>query len=269
MCQQCSLENLIFEAIEWEITGSIMTLTLNRPDVRNAINSAMTNELIYCLHYAREEKSIRVVIIAAQGPLFSAGADLKMLGNTGAQAESKSTVPQQGSLVDISMAIRSLFKPVIIKAQGPVMAGALLLTCNATHVLVSEACHFSAPEIKRGLWPYMVMASLFRVMPRRAGLDFIMRGSKVAAQQAVQWGLATQVHKKDELDNAVSELAQELASLAPETMQAGLKAFYHQENQTMEAALPDLQAMLEETLDSPNAKEGIAAFLEKREPKWD
>ena len=267
MSEKLSLDNLIFEAIEWDVSDHVMTLTLNRPEVKNAINAAMTNELIYCLNFARQEREIRAVVIAAKGSLFCSGGDLKMM--SGGTAETKSTVPAGGDFADISRKIRDLYKPVIVKAQGPVMAGALLIVCNATHVIAAEDITFSAPEIKRGLWPYMVMASLFRVMPRRAGLDFIMRGNKISAQKAVQWGLATEVVTAEKLDETVSQLAQDLANLAPGTMQLGLEAFYHQENQTMEEALPYLQEMLSKTIVSPDAREGIMAFMQKREPKWE
>jgi len=261
------LDEFIFEAIEWDISNHVMTLTLNRPEVKNAINAAMTNELLYCLKYAKEKRDIRVVVIAAKGTLFCSGADLKMMSGT--KSETRSNVPHQGDFADITRKIRGIYKPVIIKAQGPVMAGALLMTCNATHVIASDNVTFSAPEIKRGLWPYMVMASLFRVMPRRAGLDFIMRGYKIDAHQAKEWGLASDVVEADQLDERVAKLAQELANLAPGTMQLGLEAFYHQEDQTVAEALPYLQQMLTKTLASPDAQEGISAFIQKREAKWD
>ena len=267
MSEMLSPDEFIFEAVEWDISNHVMTLTLNRPEVKNAINSAMTNELLYCLEYAKEKRDIRVVVIAAKGTLFCSGGDLKMM--SGSQSETRSSVPHQGDFADITRKIRGIYKPVIVKAQGPVMAGALLITCSATHVVASDKVTFSAPEIKRGLWPYMVMASLFRVMPRRAGLDFIMRGYNIDAQQAKEWGLASEVVEAEQLDERVSQLAQELANLAPGTMQLGLEAFYHQENQTVAEALPYLQRMLTKTLASPDAQEGISAFIQKREAKWD
>lgn len=266
MSETLLLDGLIFEAVEWDISDHIMTLTLNRPEAKNAINIAMANELIYCLDYARQEKSIRTIVIAAKGSIFCSGGDLKMMSGSG--DEVKSTVPNRGDATDISTRIRSLHLPVIIKAQGSVLAGALLMICNATHVIASEDITFSAPEIKRGLWPYMVMASLFRVMPRRAGLDFIMRGCKINAKRAVDLGLATEAVPADQLDDRVAEIAKELASLAPGTMKMGLEAFYHQEDISVAEALPYLQGMLAKTIASPDAQEGIMAFIQKREPVW-
>lgn len=264
--EKLSLDGLVFEAVEIGVRDHVLTLTLNRPDEKNAINLAMTNELIYALDYAAQEKSVRVVVIAAKGDVFCAGGDLKMMSGGG--KPSTSTVPARGDGADISRRIRNLYKPVIVKAQGPVLAGALLMVCNATHAIASEKAHFSAPEIRRGLWPYMVMASLFRVMPTRIGLDFIMRGYRIDADTAVRYGLANQVVAHDKLDEAVAALAQELADLAPGTMRLGLEAFRKQEDLTVEQALPYLQDMLAKTIASPDAREGIMAFMQKRQPVW-
>ncbi len=264
--EQLSLEAHTFDTVMWDVSDNILTITLNRPKSKNAINLIMANELIYCLDYAKQEGDIRVVVIAAAGSVFCAGGDLKLMSGSG--EESPSTVPSRGDSSDISRRIRGLYKPVIIKAQGHVLAGALLMICNATHVIASDNVAFGAPEIQRGLWPYMVMASLFRVVPRREGLDFIMRGYRIDANKAQQWGLVNEVVSADKLDEAVAQLAGELASLAPGTMQLGLEAFYMQEDLSVEDALPHLQEALMTTIASDDAREGITAFIEKREPKW-
>ena len=144
-----------------------------------------------------------------------------------------------------------------------------MLVCNATHAIASSDVTFTAPEIKRGIWPFMVMAGLFRVMPKRAGLDFIMRGQPIDANKAEIWGLINESVAANELDNRVSELAKELANLAPGTMQFGLEAYVNQDAMDFDEALPYLGKKSAETFAGPDAQEGIAAFLEKREPKWD
>lgn len=264
--EKLSLDGLVFEAVEVDVSDHVLTLTLNRPAEKNAINGVMTNELIYALDYAGQEKSIRVVVIAAKGDVFCAGGDLKMM--SGSSQQTTSTVPVRGDATEISRRIRHLYKPVIVKAQGPVLAGALMLVCNATHVIAADRVHFSAPEIKRGLWPYMVMASLFRIVPTRVGLDFIMRGYRIDAQTAQGWGLINEVVSADALDARVAELAAEIAALAPGTMRMGLEAWRRQEDMTVQEALPYLQEMLAKTIVSPDAREGIMAFMQKREPVW-
>lgn len=260
--EKLSLDGLKFEATELDIKNNIMTITLNRPEKKNAINNVMMNEINYALAYAKQERSIRVVVIAARGDTFCAGADLS-------RAESNSNVPKIENADDISLAIRHLYKPVICKIQGSVLAGALLMVSNATHAIAVKEAKFSAPEIKRGLWPFMVMAGLFRVMPKRAGLDFIMRGSYIDSVKAEQWGLINQAVLKDDIDQIVEDLATELSNLAPGTMQFGLEAYEKQDNMSFDEALPYLRDQIAECFKGEDAKEGIAAFLEKRDPNWD
>jgi|TARA_B110000211_G_scaffold114257_1_gene132489 enoyl-CoA hydratase/carnithine racemase len=257
-----SLDGLVFQATKIDISNNILTITLNRPEKKNAINNVMMNELNYALAYAKQERSIRVVVIAAEGDIFCAGADLR-------REESESNIPKLENADDVSLALRHLYKPVICKIQGSVLAGALLMVSNSTHAIAIKEAKFSAPEIKRGLWPFMVMAGLFRVMPRRAGLDFVMRGQPINAKKAEEWGLINESVNKDELDSRVSNLASELASLAPGTMQFGLEAYEKQDSMSFDEALPYLQKQIAKCFEGDDAKEGISAFLEKREPDWD
>ena len=259
--KKLSLEGLNFEATKLNIANNILTITLNRPEKKNALNNVMINELNYALAYAKQECSIRVVVIAAKGDIFCAGADLT-------RAKSESNVPKIENADDISLSLRHLYKPVICKIQGSVLAGALLIVTNATHAIAVKHAKFSAPEIHRGLWPFMVMAGLFRVMPKRAGLDFIMRGQPINSNKAEQWGLINESVPANKLDETVATLAKELASLAPGTMQLGLQAYETQDALVFDEALPYLQEQIAACFQSDDAKEGIAAFLEKRKPNW-
>ena len=260
--KKLSLEGLKFTATEIDIANNIMTITLNRPEKKNALNNVMMNEINYALAYAKQEKSVRVVVFAAKGDIFCAGADLS-------RTNSDSNVPKLDNADDISLAIRHLYKPVICKIQGSVLAGALLIVTNSTHAIAVNEATFSAPEIHRGLWPFMVMAGLFRVMPKRAGLDFIMRGMPIDSKKAMNWGLINEAVKKEELDKKVDKLAVELASLAPETMQFGLEAYEKQDSKSFDEALPYLKEQIAKCFEGKDAKEGISAFLEKRKPNWD
>ena len=202
--ENLSLEGLDFKTILLDIKNNIMTITLNRPEKKNALNNVMMNELNYALAYAKQESSIRVVVIAAEGNIFCAGADLT-------RTKSESNVPKLKNNDDISLSLRHLYKPVICKIQGSVYAGALLIVSNSTHAIAVKEAEFSAPEIHRGLWPFMVMAGLFRVMPKRAGLDFIMRGQPIDVSKAEKFGLINQSVNKEYLDETVNSLAKELA----------------------------------------------------------
>jgi enoyl-CoA hydratase/carnithine racemase len=261
-----SLEGLVFEATEINLDGHILSITLNRPEKRNAINTVMGNEIAYALSYASQESNVRVVIIQAKGEVFCAGGDLASM--SGQVEETVSTVPKIGGFDRISLLIRNINKPVICKIQGSVYAGALLMVSNATHAIAVNEAKFAAPEIKRGIWPFMVMAGLFRVMPKRQGLDFIMRGEAIDAMTAEKYGLITQAVAKDELDQTVHKLATDFANLPPKTMKMGLEAYNRQDAMAFDDALPYLKEQLAKCLQAEDAKEGIAAFFEKREPKW-
>ena len=175
-------EDYTLDATEISLSKHILTVTLNRPDKKNAINEAMANEIIYSLMYAAENDFVRVVVIQAKGDTFCAGGDLK--GMSGDTVDNESTVPKLGDVEDISLLIRNLNKPVICKIQGNVFAGALMMITNSTHAIAADHAIFAAPEIKRGIWPFMVMGGLFRVMSKRQGLDFIMRGESINAATA-------------------------------------------------------------------------------------
>ena len=257
-----SLEGLEFKATKIITKDNVLTITLNRPEKKNALNNVMMNEINYAFAYAKQERSIRVVVIAAEGDVFCAGADLN-------RTQEESVVPKIEGSDDISLSIRHLYKPVICKIQGSVHAGALLMVTNCTHAIAVENAKFSAPEILRGVWPHMVMAGLFRVMPKRAGLDFCMRGQAIDANKAQEWGLINQSVPADLLDETVNKLAKDLANLAPGTMQFGLEAYVNQDDMNFDEALPYLGKKSAETFAGPDAQEGIAAFLEKRNPKWD
>ena len=260
--KKLSLEGLKFSATKINIKNKIMTITLDRPEKKNALNNVMMDEINYALAYAKQEKAIRVVIFAANGDVFCAGADLS-------RTDSDSNVPKLENSDDISLSLRHLYKPVICKIQGPVLAGALLIVANSTYALAINEATFSAPEIHRGLWPFMVMAGLFRVMPKRAGLDFIMRGKPIDSRKAEEWGLINESVKKEEIDKKVDKLAMELASLAPETMKFGLEAYEKQDSKSFDEALPYLKKQIAKCFEGEDAKEGISAFLEKRKPNWD
>ncbi|MBL4606587.1 MAG: enoyl-CoA hydratase/isomerase family protein [Pseudomonadales bacterium] len=249
-----------------EYRAHTLTITLNRPEKRHAIDRIMANELVYCLDLARQNNEVRVVVIRSEGAVFCAGADLMDFSNK--NFAPTTGIPYIGELNDLPIKMRAACKPIIVSVQGVAMAGSLLMICNATHVIASDEAKFSAPEVKRGLWPFMVMAGLMRVMPRRPALDFMMRAYPLDATSAEQQGLVTQVVQSDELALETDNLAAELAQVAPAAIRFGLEAFYQQESLDFDEAIPYLKEMLDKTLKTEDAKEGIAAFKEKRQPVW-
>ena len=261
-----SPENFIHEAILVDIKSYVLTITLNRPEKKNAINDVMSNEIIYSLTFAKQSDDIRVVKIEANGDVFCAGGDLKNMWSK--NDETISTVPKLGDVEDISLMLRNINKPVISKIQGNVLAGALMIVCNSTHAIATNDSNFMAPEIKRGIWPFMVMAGLFRVMPKRQGLDFIMRGEAINANEAKKYGLINDHVPSQELDSTIDLLTRSLVKLPPNTMKMGLSAYNMQDQMAFDEALPFLRKQIKLCIDSDDAKEGIQAFLDKRQPSW-
>lgn len=264
--QIMSPDAYVFETTLIEDSGHVLSITLNRPEKKNAINDVMSNEIIYALNYAKQSDHIRVIKIQANGDVFCAGGDLKNMWSK--EDETASTVPKLGDVEDISLMIRNLNKPVVCKVQGDVLAGALMLVCNATHAIASSDVTFTAPEIKRGIWPFMVMAGLFRVMPKRQGLDFIMRGESIDVSTAEKYGLINHHVPRVDLDDTVDLLVSSLVKLPPNTMKMGLAAYNKQDQMGFDEALPYLREQIKACIDSEDAKEGIQAFLEKRQPTW-
>jgi|TARA_B100001094_G_scaffold10621_1_gene9467 enoyl-CoA hydratase/carnithine racemase len=243
---------------------NILHISLNRPEKKNAISPAMTNELLFVLDFADKNDSVRVLDISAQGDVFCAGGDLRNMSG-----EENNEIPNMdGNLADVIKKLRNLNKPVVCRIEGNVYAGALLLVCNSTHAYALDNVTFTAPEIKRGIWPFMVMAGLFRVMPKRAGLDFIMRGNAIDTNQALTHGLINQHFGKNDFQIEVDKITNELASMPPNAMKKGLLAFNKQEFNDFDNAMNFLESEINDSLKSDEAKEGITAFLEKREPNW-
>ena len=248
----------------------VLTIRLNRPEKKNALNSTLLNELAFALAYAHHTPDVWIVVLAAEGTVFCAGMDLKSLSN-GSQEDPERgtvTVPEPSGPVRLGELMAGLHKPCIGQVQGPVLAGGFLLMAGCTHVVAVESATFSLPEVRRGLFPFQVMASLLEIMPARVVMDWCLRGRTIAAPEAHTLGLVTEVVTPDQLEIAVGELVNELKQLSPTAMQFGLRAY----QQLKSLPRADWQAFLHEQFQeiqkTPDAREGMAAFLEKREPRW-
>lgn len=243
----------------------VLTITLNRPEKKNALNPVMLNELAFAMSYAHHEKSVWLVVLAATGDTFCAGMDLKSLT---AASDEVATVPEPSGPVRLGELMADLHKPCVVRAQGAVYAGGFLLVGGATHVIAVNSATFSLPEVKRGLFPFQVMASLLAIMPARTALDLCLRAQTLSATDALAVGLVTEVVSAEQLDGAVTDLTHELKQFSPTAMQLGLRAYQQLKSlptDQQQAFLHDQFRQIQHTAD---AKEGMAAFLEKRPPVW-
>ena len=165
-------------------------------------------------------------------------------------------------------ALFELGKPTIARVNGTCLGGGVGLMLGCDLVVASEDATFGTPEIKVGLFPMMIMASIFRNVPRRKGLELVLLGKRFTASEACAMGLINEAVPPGDLDARVQALAEELASKPPHAMRLGLEAFARQGDMALEEALPYLQDMLGRCFTTPDFQEGIQAFLQKRAPQW-
>lgn len=264
--QVATIKSETFAFLQVEENNHLLTITLNRPEKKNAMNPTMVRELSYALTYAHYTNSIWAVVLAANGDIFSAGADLKAFA--GQTEPDNSTIPQPDGEVVIGDLFNHLHKPCIGKIHAPVMAGGFLLVCGCTHIIASEDATFSLPEVRRGIWPFQVMQSMLQVMPARQVLDFCMRAGKADAKMAKELGLVTKVVTPDDLEAQVQDLVNDIFKYSPTAIRKGLEAYDKLSELQDSEKHKYLLKMLGETIGSQDAKEGIKAFMEKREPNW-
>lgn len=240
----------------------VVEIELHRPERRNAMNPAMVNELIYALDDCAVAPEVRTVVICGAGEHFCAGGDLGGMGDV------DEALPTRGDFSDLLLRFASYPKPTIAKVRGTAMGGALGLIASVDFVLAASNATFATPEIKRGLFPFMILAPLSRVVPRRPLLEMILLGEKFSAHRAAELSLVSTVHEPEDLDAATLSLAARLAAQSPTAMRRGLLAFRRWSEADLATSLPALRDELFSILGTDDAREGLAAFAEKRAPKW-
>jgi enoyl-CoA hydratase/carnithine racemase len=257
-----------FLRIRVDGAAPIRTITLAYPERRNAIGLRMVNELLHALEEARSDESVRVVVLTGEGAAFCAGGDFSDFTGAGAQADADA-LPHKGDYAALLLALLRSEKPVIARVNGTAMGGGLGLVAASTFAIAEAGAKLGTPEIDVGLFPMMIMAVLARLVPRRALLDMMLCGKKLGAEEARALGIVNDVATGTEaLDAAVLAKANVLAAKSPRAIALGLRAFADQEDLGFAEALPLLHNRLAECLATEDAREGLAAFLEKRAPVW-
>ncbi|MCW3125087.1 MAG: enoyl-CoA hydratase [Bacteroidetes bacterium] len=249
-----------------EESGNVLTLTLNRPEKKNALNPVLFKEIAYALYYAYHSRDVWAVVIKANGDIFCAGADLKAFA--GQTEETISTVPEPMSEVVIGDVFTGLHKPCIASVHAPVMAGGFLIICGCTHVIAADTATFSLPEVKRGLYPFQVMYSMLQIMPPRQVLDFCMRARSVGSAEAEKMGLVSKAVSPDKLDAEVQALVDDILQYSPSGIRLGLEAYENLKSISGAEAQKHMKHMLSQALKTEDAAEGLQAFIEKRKPVW-
>jgi enoyl-CoA hydratase len=256
-----------FETLEYGLAETgVATLALNQPETRNALSPQVLTELIAALEQARADERVRVVVLASTHPkVFSSGGNLAGFGADTPQAEKH----RENELFPrVFRLLGELGKPSICAAGGHVLAGALGLALACDLVIARRDARFGTPELGVGLFPFMVTALLYRNVPRKKSAELLLLGDQISAAEAERIGIVNRVVADDEFDRAVSEWAQKLASKSPLMLRLGKEAMFNQQDMAFADALEYLRSQLTLAFGTEDAHEGIAAFFEKREPRW-
>ena len=246
---------------------NVLSITLNRPEKRNAFHMPLANELAYALAYAHYNNAIWCVVLKANGPTFCAGADLKAFAGENT-AEKQSTIPIPKDMVKLGDEFNGLHKPCIAQVHADVYAGGFLMIGGCTHVIAVEETKFGLPEVKRGIFPFQVMATLEPLMSARQLLDLCIRAKTLSAEEAKEIGIVSEVVDAENLENRVQELIAEIKEQSPTAIRLGLKAYHEIKKKNADEKHKYLHAMLMQCLQSKDAEEGLLAFKEKRKPNW-
>ena len=257
---------MAYEAVLYDVSGGVATITINRPDRRNALSWQVMTELRDAFGVAKDDRDVHVVVLTGAGDkAFCAGADLTGMAADAGWADIHDA---RGELARLFRAMWELGKPTIARVRGYALAGGFGLCLACDLVVAAEDAQFGTPEIDVGLWPFMITVPLMRSMPPKKALELMMTGRRVRAEEAERIGFVTRIVPVDQLDVAVNELAATLASKSGSIMKLGRDSFYGVWDQSAEDALRLLHPMLTITTATDDAAEGIAAFTEKRKPQW-
>ena len=244
----------------------VATLTLNQPETRNALSPEILVALYSALERAREDAAVRcVVLTSSHEKVFSSGANLAGFG-----ADVPLVHKHFGSehFPRLFRALGELGKPSICAANGHVLAGALGLALACDLIIAKETAAFGTPEINVGTFPFMIMALIYRNVPRKKTNELLLLGERISAREALEAGIVNRVVAPEEFDGAVRDWAIKLASKSPVIMRLGKEAMFRSQDMAFADALDYLRAQLSLALSTEDIVEGVTAFFEKREPKW-
>jgi len=250
----------------YDLSDGVATVTLNRPEQRNALSAQLLGEMLEAIKTARDDDAVRAVVLTGAGDkAFCAGADL---GGFAADASLVEKHFASDRFIELFWLMAELGKPTLCAANGHVLAGGMGLALSCDLVIATEAATFGTPEINVGAFPFMIMAIIYRNVPRKKVNEMLLLGERLSAEEAVEWGLINKVVPAEEFDAAVADWAGKLASKSPVVMRLGHDAIYRQQDMSFGDALEYLRSQLSMALSTEDILEGVKAFFEKREPKW-
>ncbi len=258
---------MAYATLRYEVSRvGVATIALDQPETRNALSDELVGELIAALEAARDDNAVRcLVLTSTHERVFSAGANL---------AGFAADVPlvhkhfATEAFPCIFRLLGELGKPSICAANGHVLAGALGIALACDLIIAREGVRFGTPEINVGVFPFMIMALIYRNVPRKKTNELLLLGEQISAEEAERIGIVNRVVAAEAFDDAVREWAEKLAGKSPVLMKLGKDAMFRQQDMEFSQALDFLRSQLTIAFSTEDIQEGVRAFFEKRSPEW-
>jgi enoyl-CoA hydratase/carnithine racemase len=256
-----------YDTLRYDVEGAVATIALDQPETRNALSDQVLDELIAAFAAAKADDAVRcVVLTSTHEKVFSSG------GNLAGFAADVPLVHKHlvtgARFPALFKAIGELGKPSLCAANGHVLAGALGVALACDLIIAREGVRFGTPEINVGVFPFMIMALIYRNVGRKKTNELLLLGEQISAEEAERIGIVNKVVPADGFDAAVADWAARLASKSPVLMRLGKDAMFRQQDMAFADALAFLQAQLTVAFSTEDIQEGVKAFFEKRDPVW-
>jgi enoyl-CoA hydratase/carnithine racemase len=253
-----------------EIADGVLTLTLNRPDQRNSLTREMMSEISAKISAAGDDPDVRVVVLAANGPAFCAGHDLKELTAHRADPDGgrqfyEDTMRQCSGMMQ---SIVRCPKPVIARVHGIATAAGCQLVASCDLAVAADTASFATPGVNIGLFCSTPMVALSRNLSRKHAMEMLLFGEMQPAKRAEEIGLINKAVPEDELDAEVKKFAEKISQKSAVAIAIGKEAFYEQVENKLSDAYDYASDVMVRNMLAADAEEGIGAFLGKRQPKW-
>jgi enoyl-CoA hydratase/carnithine racemase len=246
------------------VVDGVATIQLNRPGRRNALSLELLEELLAAITELGELTSVQVVVISGAGPVFSAGHDLGEMIDR--EPEFYETL--FSTCTGVMTAVQAIPQPVVARVHGMATAAGCQLVAACDLAIASDDCLFATPGVKIGLFCSTPMVPISRAVGRKRAMQMLLTGEPIDAATAVQWGLINRAVPTDVLDAAVSDVSAQIMRHSREVIGVGKAAFYGQLNEPEDSAYRLMETVMSSNASHGDAQEGMAAFLQKRDPQW-
>ncbi len=256
-----------FSSLRVEREGPVARVTLSRPEVRNAFDDRLIEELTRAFAEAGADPSVRVVVLAGEGPVFCAGADIPWMRKAGgySRAENEADAERMARML---RTIDACPRPVVALARGAAIGGGVGLIAAADIAIAAEGTVFSLAEVKLGILPSVISPYVLRSIGPRFARDLFLTGDRFDAMEAHRIGLVHRVVPAGELEEAGRRKVASLLTSGPEAVGVAKQLIEKVTGRSPDDAMALTVRTIAERRASPEAKEGLTAFLEKRKPSW-